>query len=114
MPRYCINNREVKFINDILKKSGEMSINAEAIRGIVTIDRFRQYQWCIDLDISFKGEIMYGGRWIDLSSLESKRFSVVRVNRYIRTRLFNLIRTRLYIFSVKMADLSNIKKIKWI
>lgn len=121
MGRYLIQDKTSSATKKSLLKWGELSINDERIRGVITFKNHRKYQFRDEIDIEFKGEIFvrldvvtrewYGS---DIMLNNSYNISKIKLNRYIRKNIFREIQIRMNYFGVDMKDYKNIVKIKWV
>jgi hypothetical protein len=123
MSRYVISNEQTKDIKSlILKHSQKITINNDRVRGVYTIKSFRKYQFRIEVDVEFKGEIhaRFGHQlnWYDSSVINQKngkwKISKIKLNRFLRKSISVDLRTHLNYFSESFKFYSDIKKIQWL
>ena len=121
MSRYIIENNESKTIKKLLLKWGEIPINNDEIRGVIKIKNYRKYQFRDEVDIEFKGEVfvrldVVNRQWYGSDIMLNKSYNVskIKLNRYIRKKIFREIQIRMNYFGVDMKEYRNIVKIKWV
>ena len=121
MGRYLIQDTTSRAIKKSLLKWGELSINNSDIRGTITIKNHRKYQFRDEIDIEFKGEIfvrldVVTREWYGSDIMLNKSYSIskIKLNRYIRKKIFREIQIRMNYFGIDMKDYRNIVKIKWV
>ena len=121
MGRYLIQDTTSKAIKKSLLKWGELSINNSDIRGTITIKNHRKYQFRDEIDIEFKGEIfvrldVVTREWYGSDIMLNKSYSIskIKLNRYIRKKIFREIQIRMNYFGIDMKDYRHIVKIKWV
>jgi hypothetical protein len=123
MSRYVIKNQITESTKTLIKKfSREVQVNNDRVRGVYTITNYRKYQFGIEVDVVFKGEIHAGignkKQWFssDILNVENGKYRIskIKLNRFIRKSLVPEIRCNLNYFSESLSYYSEIKKIQWV
>ena len=111
----------------IIKFSKDIPVVGERHRGVFSITGYRVYDITpntnyVEIEMVFNGEILVsvsqlkGSEWLDSDILKSDKYriSTVRLNKFLKNRLFNEVNNHLSYFDAKINGLYEIKKIKWI
>ena len=111
----------------IIKFSKDIPAVGERHRGVFSITGYRVYDITsntnyVEIEMVFNGEILVsvsqlkGSEWLDSDILKSDKYriSTVRLNKFLKNRLFNEVNNHLSYFDAKINGLYEIKKIKWI
>lgn len=111
----------------ILKFSKDIPAVGERHRGVFSITGYRVYNssptgYYIEIDVVFKGEIrayistLQIDSWHSSEIKKNKNYSIspVKLNRFLRGKLFNEINNHMGYFDAKIKYENSIKKIKWI
>lgn len=111
----------------ILKFSKDIPVVGERHRGVFSITGYRVYNssptgYYIEIDVVFKGEIkatlspIRPDEWFtaDVKKNGGYHISPVKLNRFLRGKLFNEINNHMGYFDAKIKYENSIKKIKWI
>jgi hypothetical protein len=121
MATYLIQDTISKAIKKSLVKWGEFPIDNSCLRGTVTINNYRQYQFRHEVDIEFKGEIFVrianeNIDWHDSSIVTcgKYRISKIKLNRFIRKSVLKEVCIRMNYFGVNIKEYQNVNKIKWV
>ena len=123
MPQYVISTPETKSIKKIITKfSDRVPVDNKNIRGYFTIKNIRKYQFRVEVDIAFKGEIQARiGRNIDWydntilnQELKGYKISKIKLNRFMRKSIFQEVKNNLRYYSEELKNYSDIIKIQWL
>lgn len=123
MPQYVISTPETKSIKKIITKfSDKIPVDNKNMRGFFAIKNIRKYQFRVEVDIVFKGEIQARiGRnldWHDNSILNQElkgyKISKIKLNRFMRKSIFHEVKNYLKYYSEELKNYSDIIKIKWL
>ena len=111
----------------IIKFSKDIPAVGERHRGVFSITGYRVYDITpntnyVEIEMVFNGEILVsvsqlkGSEWLDSDILKSDKYRIskVRLNKFLKNRLFNEVNNHLSYFDAKINGLYEIKKIKWI
>lgn len=111
----------------IIKFSKDIPAVGERHRGVFSITGYRVYDITpntnyVEIEMVFNGEILVsvsqlkGSEWLDSDILKSDKYRIskVRLNKFLKNRLFNEVNNYLSYFDAKINGLYEIKKIKWI
>jgi len=120
MPRYTIEDAESKAIKKSLIKCGEIPVDYNDIRGVITIKNYRKYMFRNEVDIEFKGEIFVklnseGRIWYgsDILTCDKYNISKIRLNRYLKKLVQKEVSFRMNYFGVDIKNYKEVNKIKW-
>jgi hypothetical protein len=119
--RYVIENKETKSTKIALKKFGTQEIKfASGLEGSFKIVGYRKYTWGDEVDVDFIGRLearVYREKtkMYDSSIMKNKeaKVSKVKVNRLIRKRIFDEVKSHASYFNIDIKYFSNIKKLNW-
>jgi hypothetical protein len=118
MARYCLNTNQTRGIKKALKKWGQITIDDDNFKGVVTIKNVRKYAAWHEADVELKGmaTFNYNRKKIFYHSEIQKRQGVskIKINRILRGYIFQYVSMRLKYFDVGLRDTYNIKKITWL
>lgn len=119
----------------IIKFSKDIPVVGERHRGVFSITGYRVYDITpntnyveientnyVEIEGVFKGEIFVstsfveGSEWLNTDILKDERYRVskVKLNKFLKSRLFNEINSHLRYFDTKIKEIYSIKKMKWI
>lgn len=111
----------------IIKFSKDIPAVGERHRGVFSITGYRVYDITpntnyVEIEGVFKGEIFVstsfvkGSEWLNTDILKDERYRVskVKLNKFLKSRLFNEINSHLRYFDTKIKEIYSIKKMKWI
>lgn len=116
MPK-MIRTEDAKATRKLLLKNSQVKIDTSEIRGMVNLKNFRKYNFTDQVDLEFSGEIyvFFKGKrsWVSTSLLVNENVSKIKVNKFIRKRLYKTLKDYLNFFSVRLNYYTDIKKIKW-
>ena len=118
---YTLKDESTIATKKMVKKFSERKFtDSSYIRGKFIIKNWRKYQYRDEVDIEFIGEIyaklVIQSDWLKSDILTNKKHSVskIKINRFIRKKLFFEVKTYLAYFSIDLKSYNNIVKIKWI
>lgn len=122
MPQYVISTPETKSIKKIITKfSDRVPVDNKNMRGFFTIKNIRKYQFRVEVDIVFKGEIQARiGRnpdWYNNTILNEETgytISKIKLNRFMRKSIFHEVKNNLKYYSEELKNYSDIIKIQWL
>ena len=118
MGRYCLNTNQTRGIKRALKKWGQIIVDDENFKGVITIKNVRKYAAWHEADIELKGmaAFRYDRKKCLFASEIQKRQNVskLKINRILRQYAFQYVSMRLKYFDVDLRDTYNIKKIIWL
>ena len=118
MGRYCLNTNQTRGIKRALKKWGQIIVDDENFKGVITIKNVRKYAAWHEADIELKGmaAFRYDRKKCLFASEIQKRQNVskIKINRILRKYAFQYVSMRLKYFDVDLRDTYNIKKIIWL
>lgn len=118
MARYCLKTNQTRGIKKALKKWGQITIDDDNFKGVVTIKNVRKYAAWHEADIELKGmaAFRYDRKKCLFASEIQKRQNVskIKINRILRKYAFQYVSMRLKYFDVDLRDTYNIKKIIWL
>lgn len=122
MSKKLIPSIQTKIAKDCSKRLGDILISNKTFQGKVKLKNIRKYSYTHEVDIVMEGKIFVrlGGKltpsWYGTEIItEGKyRISKVRLNRFLRRSVIELVKHRLRYFGIEMRDYSQIKKIEWI
>jgi len=120
--RYVINDVETKSIKRAIKKFGSADISKfnTNLKGSFTITHFRKYDHHHEVDIEFRGELLgtanriINKKWYSSEVYNEDGYSKVKINRLIKSLIWDDVKTRCSYFGINIKWRENIKKIKWI
>lgn len=111
----------------ILKYSKDIPVVGEQHRGVFSITGFRVYNqtpntYYTEIDVEFNGEIkvsvysLQGDNWIGAEIKKNEKYQVspIRVNKFLRNRLFKQLNSHIAYFNTNIRNTNSIKTIKWI
>ena len=109
----------------IIKFSKDIPTVGEHHRGVFSITGYRVYDYYsnyVEVDVVFNGEIFVqievgkSRQWYDSSVLKNDKhnLSIIRINKFLKRRVYADINNRLRYFSAGMKGTSELKKMKWI
>ena len=120
MPRYTIEDTESKAIKKSLVKCGEIPVDNDDMRGVITIKNYRKYMFRTAVDIEFKGEIFVklnseGRIWYGSDILTCDKYSIskIKLNRYLKKLMQKEVSFRMNYFGVDIKNYREVNKIKW-
>jgi len=119
MVRKVIKTKNTDTISKCIKKFNSVQISNNFIEGYFIIDRYRQYTYNPEVDVTFVGKLkcrlfsVLG--WYTKEQLynTTKNVSKIRVNRMIRKQILKELSIHLRYFSIELNHYSLIKKINW-
>ena len=124
MSRYVKKDDHVKQLVKAVKKSRSRSVKnlSSNLDGEYCIKNLRIYQYGIEVDIQYKGNLkgrrgpytLNGPEWYTSSLLQMNGTSKTRVNKLIRRNIFEDLRHYLRFFGLELRTLSEIKKVSWV
>jgi hypothetical protein len=122
MERSVITNDNTKSTNKLLKKYSEVEISSgtKRIKGSFKITRYRHYKFHDEIDIEFNGEVLakYGSfdenKWFTSEIYSQKSWSKIRLNKFIKSSIYNELRNHCKYFGIKLTSHRYITKVKWI
>jgi hypothetical protein len=118
MGRYCLNTNQTKGIKKALKKWGQIVVDDENFKGVITIKNVRKYPAWHEADVELKGMATFNyNRKKTLYPSEIQKtqgVSKIKINRILRKYTFQYVSMRLKYFDVDLRDTYNIKKITWL
>lgn len=115
----CLKTPDIVATKKVALKYLNIKLNSEEIQGDITVCGYRHYNWGADeIDINFNGKykIKSAGRfiWVDSDTYKNPRYSKIKINRILRKKIFEVLKHRARMFSIKIEHYSSIKKIKWV
>lgn len=119
MGNTLIKTKNTESINRFIKKFGKVHVSNHTLEGYFVINRYRQYTYYSETDVTFVGKIRcrinLKTQWYTKDELYGacKRISKVRLNRLIRKHVIRDLVEHLAYFGVEMKHYSQIKKINW-
>ena len=117
MGKYCLQTNEVKAIKKSLKKWGQIHVDDDKLKGVITIKNVRKYPLWWEADVELQGLSYFNykkGRNFYTSDIQKENVSKIKVNRLLREYVFKHVSMRLKYFDADIQQTHNIKKIKWI
>jgi hypothetical protein len=115
----CLKNSDVLATKKVAFKYLTVNFSKDDLQGELRVVGYRHYNWgAQEIDIEFKGKFLVKTRgknvWVDLETWQNPRYSRIRMNRILRKKIFDTLKHRARLFSIKLEHYSSIKKIKWI
>jgi len=114
-----IKTKNTESINRCIKKFNTVPVSSSVIEGHFIIDRYRQYTYYPEVDVTFVGKLRcrldFKSDWYTKKQLynTTKNVSKIKINRMIRKQIIKDLSTHLRYFSIELNHYSQIKKINW-